>query len=57
MEFDKCQVCGRRLHTERSRRIGIGPVCLKNTMTKLEVAELLNRFTDIEKEDEEVKEQ
>ncbi len=49
---DKCQVCGRRLYTERSRRIGIGPVCLKNTMTKIEVAQLLARFTDIEEVEE-----
>ena len=49
MESDKCKVCGRRLYTEKSRRIGIGPVCLKKTMTKIEVAQLLARFTDIEK--------
>ena len=48
MEFDKCSVCGRRLYTERSRKIGIGPTCLKKTMTKLEVNSLLSRFPDIE---------
>jgi hypothetical protein len=27
----RCEVCGRRLRTEQSRRLGVGPVCWAKT--------------------------
>ena len=52
MEHDKCQVCGRPLYTEKSRRIGIGPVCLKKINTKREMDAILSRFKGVEEEEQ-----
>ena len=49
---ENCRVCGRRLTAPESVKRGIGPVCVKNIMTKMEADLILSRFTDIEKEAE-----